>query len=482
MPYDNLTGHVVADIEYRIRQTDDAAQLEEHGIINYDLSLGSGTGNSQANEVWYANRNFTTNDTLDMSSLSLRRFGKTYTTSFLGVSGTGDVKGVKIDNLSSEAIYLNLPFANFSGSIRVPGSGSYSMSNHRGWTINAVNKNVTVSGTSTTGNKSYNIGFIGVGLPSILQIENILNIENLASGDYLGSGLLYLDYIGSSIVTGEIPYEYAISNDSIDAILQVENLLELAIATGTGLGSSMMMDWYSPTGFSDFLNVEWTGNAASSLATGTGCSGCGAELLSNPQFDFGLVSDDMIIDTAYDISTTCSPHIGYPNWIVSGAFVTTHDNPIYRNFSLCTTSLYLCQFPPTHGYPPETVNSYKAYYEPRSSIQQSVAVTSGRQYKFEWFPLSGGVGLNGIPINGYPCVGLYAGDGSPLASSIITPEFLASSGFRWVSLTGTAIDSQITVKFEAPGGGNSSLGQIGSFLTWGGDQSRGRRVSLYRIA
>jgi hypothetical protein len=494
MAYDTLTGHVIADVNYRVKQIDDTSHFEEYGVIDYDLSLASGTGIAEINDVWYEQRSFLTTDSVDISNFSLMRFAKSYSTSFLGASESGNIKGFKCDNLSSETIYLSLPFDGFNGNFRVPPSGSISISNNRGWTVSSGNATVNISGDTST-IKSYNLGFLGCSIPLQLRIGGDINIEYLASGNTLGSGLLNIDYLASSINSGITPIDYNIQNSSIDNILNLEYLLTQNIASGTGLGSSIPIDWISPSGFDNYLNIEWTGFASSSVATGTGCSGCGQELLINPTFQYGYVDESQVLDYwngAQGDSGVCDPVVGIPGWEMSGIFLSGDSrntgfieyNGVFSLFP--ARRACKCRWPPYIGNSacgPGVGSMYPNYG--MSYIRQTVQVIPGASYKLEWHPTEAQCVTfydtphpeNNNRGTSNPSVRLLTSSGTILAQQIITNEWIANNTHTWQSLSGVAPGSSITVEFAH---GASIYGESTGF-SWSGDASRGRRVSFYRI-
>lgn len=491
MSYDRLTGHVVADIEYRLKQIDDSGQLEEHGIIDYDLSLGSGTGLAQVNDVWYAERTFTATDTVDLSNLSLKRFGRSYTTSFLGVSGSGNVKGVKVDNLSGETLYLTIPFTNFSGQQKVPPSGSLVLSNRNGWTVSSLTSNVSVSG-DTNASKSYNFGLLGCGLPAMISIDGVLNYESISSGIGIGSGDLYVEWLGSSIFSGEIPYEFLRANSSIDNILNLEFLLDLATSSGTGLSSGVLnYEWTTPSGFNTLLNVEWTGNAGSGRPTGTGCTDCGLELLINPTFQYGYTDPSSL--QFYDPNTpnlnprwTCNPVVAIPAWDQSGTYSTSSwQDPANIQFNLTTLGLL--------GYCPCTPgqldgNSYNCPQQDQDSIllttqdcyiRQTVNVNPSGHYQLKYFPRSNLQGIGGAVCY----ANIKNAAGGIIAQDIINNSFMSTYGGKWRYLSVYANgNTKLTVEFRCNTSGPPYYDNSG--FSWSGDNVGGynRRVSFYRTS
>lgn len=475
--FSKINSSVVANIDYRLKQVDISCQTEDHGLIDYNLPISSGTGISQSNTLWYDNRLFTSNDSMTMSSLQVRSLGTQYTTSFLGSSGSGNIKCVKVDNPSAENIYINLPFPGFSGSIRVLGSGTMMLSNKQGWPIFSTGV-ISVSGETST-SKRYTIDLLGSALPIVVRADGQLNYEYYGTGVY--SGALNYDFIGSSINTGVLPYEYNVQNSSIDGMLQLEYILENVYGTGTGFTGTIQLEWTSPTGFDNYLNVEWTGYAGSSMATGTGCSGCGTELLANAGFDYGYVEPSSFISNNTPL---CTPIVGIPGWSVSGSYHTGYNGPD-GNFITTNPKTFrleagvnanYCVWPPTRNGTPAVSNG-------PSYIKQTVTVIPGKSYRFDWFPTFATTSTS-TPINdgrnmptANPYVRLLDSSGSVLSSTEINGSWITAHAHTWQSMTGIATDTSMTVEISH----GKAVDGTDCALEWSGDNIKGYRVSLYRI-
>jgi hypothetical protein len=482
MPNTNkITGNIIANIDFRLKQIDEFSQMEDHGIIDYNLVISSGTGVAQANSIWYDRRSFTNTDSISLNTLQVRALGKTFTTSMIGASASGSIKGVKIDNLGSENIYVNLPFPNFSGSIKVLGSGSVLMSNKQGWIITSGDL-ISFSGDTAIQTKTYNIDLLGASLPRAVFADGILNYEFRGTGVFTNA--LPYDFAGSSINSGTLNYDYLIANSSIDGIIQLEYLLDTILGgSGTGVLSSAVLpiEWTSPTGFSNYLNIEFSGVGASSAATGTGCSGCGVELLANPRFDYGYVEPSSMISNN---PALCTPVVGIPGWSVSGAYHTGYNGPdgVFitsnpRIFKLeAGVNANQCVWPPT-------ITGTAAVSNGPSYIKQTVTVIPGKTYRFDWFPIIATTS-NSAPINDgrnmatpNPYVRLLTGSGTELASTEVNGSWILAHAHTWQSMTGVATDTQMTVEFSH----GKSVDGTDCALEWSGDNTIGYRVSLYRI-
>lgn len=485
MPYDSLTGNIIVDIQYRLVQTDASSHLEEHGIIDYDLALGSGTGNSQVNDVWYNDRVFTTTDSINLASLSLKRFGQTFTTSFLGVSDEGNIKGVKIDNKSGESLFVNLPFRRFSGSMEVAASGSVLLSNAIGWTISTGNVLITLSG-STSNSKNYSIGFLGCALPSVVDADHLLHFEHLSSGlANAATGMLMIEYLSTgTLSSGILHYETNIANSSIDLAINIENLLDIyfgATGTGTGIGSGtgtmMPIDFlgsYSLDG--EYLNIGWTGMAESTGGSGTGFS----ELLSNPMIIPGCVEYSQIGDTGVGFT------VGYPGWYASGDYITLAGSAggggIFADHILGAT-----RYGQTMCSNPDWFTARCVKCRQRSYLKQAVTVVPGATYRFTWYPYSMQMGIGQTV---YPYMQIVAGGGGVIHKTNVTQPFLntiqANPNNGKHSVDVVATDTSLSVEFHKAADVYPNVNPYGSpdystKMAWGFINAA-NRVSLYRVA
>lgn len=479
MAYNQLTGNVIANIEYRLTQEDESSHLEDHGVIDYDLVLGSGTGISQINDLWYADRTFTTTDSVNLTSLSLRRFGQIFTTSFIGVSDEGNIKGVKVDNLSNETMYLSLPFKNFSGNIEIAASGSVLLSNAQGWYVTPSSATVNISG-STTGLKQYSIGFLGVALPLIINSDAILNYDYFASGIGSGTGIpsgtLMIDYLMSGSFTGTMQIENLIANSSIDSILLYDYYQQLSLGSGTGNGSSMQIDYLGNTSLDgEYMNIEWTGFAATTGGSGTGFN----ELLANPRIFWGSVPYEDIGETGEAGALT----LGYPNWQTSGDYISYGWQNNYGDRLNIFILGFNRWFP--NAYSPFNIKCIRC--REISYIKQTVIVVPGASYRFEWYNAGTHMAIDQTQ---YPYVQLEAGDGTVLAKQLLTPEwtYAQENYLKWKTLDAVAIDNALTVKFWKPADQHPRVPPWGSnetyctYYMFGADGPRYDKVSLYRTA
>jgi hypothetical protein len=470
MSYDTIVGHVIADINYRLIQVDDTSHLEEHGKIDYDLALGSGTGIAQINDNWYAERSFTVSDTVDLSTLSLTRFGQVFTTSFLGVSGSGNIKGIKFDNWSNESLYVTLPFNRFSGEQEIRPSGSITFSNARGWTISGGNTAISIVG-DTSDPKQYSIGVLGVTMPAFRSIDAVMNIEYALSGiSGECSGILMIDYLASSQNTGTMPIEYNVSISSISGVQQIEYLRD---AIGTGLnGSDMPVEYLSTLDSIDnFLNIEWTGySLGTGSYTGTGCSGCGLELLNNPTFQYGYVGHDQYVPSSTNFFN-CDPPIGFPGWYASGlVYRGVAGNDLFMSSGRLQSSTCSLGNLDTFGL--------TTYFGFPSTIRQTVSVTTGYTYQFDWYPTEANAGESS---GEWPYVRLLSGAGVDLVKATMNQSFMDVSGSNQCGITAIATDGELTVEFWAPekisGGSSAPKLRLG-----GGNIGDDVRISLYKIS
>jgi hypothetical protein len=484
MAFNQLTGNVIVNIEYRLTQEDESSHLEDHGVIDYDLALGSGTGIKQINDLWYADREFETTDSVNLAALSLRRFGQVFTTSFIGVSNEGNVKGVKLDNKSNETIYLSLPFQNFSGNIEVAASGSVILSNSRGWNITPSSSTVTISG-ATAAAKAYSLGFLGVALPLVVNTDGLLNYDYLSSGIGSGTGIpsgtLMIEWLNDMTTTGTLRIEYNLANSSLDFDINVSYLSEIffgATGTGTGVGSGtgtmMPIEYLNHQSFdAEWINMEWTGFAATTGGDGTGFN----ELLSNPRIFPGSVPYEQVGETGEGMT------IGYPGWYTSGDYISFGwDSAGYRtNDFILGFARWVNNW--TNPFSARCVDCRKAAY-----IKQTVTVVPGGNYRFEWRPTS--VTLSPDQTE-YPYMRLVAGDGTVLKEQIITPQWMSENTRTWVQIDAIAIDTQLTVEFHKPVDPHPRVPPYmpnaywTTYLVWGTNVSASfnyDRVSLYRMS
>ena len=474
MANNNLTANIIADIQYRLRQTDEISLVEDHSRINYNLALGSGVGNSKVNEVWFANRTFTTTDSIPLDNLPTQKLGNAYTTSFLGVSNTGNIKGIKVDNLSNESIYLSLPFSGFSGSAKIGPSGSIVLSNSIGWPINTSINNINLSG-DTSSSKSYNLGLLGVSLPSSLTVDALLNLEYYNSSISPAiTGSLLIEYLASSQNSGLLNLEYNLDHSGISGILNVEYASSMSPSTILPIDYLSVLD-----GFDGSLEIEYSGfSAFSGSGTGFLPTGYYEELLQNPTFSPGYVSEEFVSLSGTGSGCNNSPgdcYIGYPHWYTSGDYLTINPTSTVRTFVLGKFKYTTSWLGDAH-----CVDCRSA-----CRIMQTVNVIPGARYKFEWFPTE----LNtpfGVE-TGYPYVRLVAGDGTQLGKALVDPEWFATNHHHWKTMTVIAIDSSIRLEFYVPADKypnsvpyDSSI-TYNNYLGWSGDVAKGRRVSMYRI-
>lgn len=486
MPFNQLTGHVVADINYRLKQVDSSSQMEEYGLIDYDLVLGSGTGIGQINDNWYAERSFITSDSVDLSSLSLKRFGKTFTTSFMGASNSGNIKAVKVDNLNDEHLYVNLPFNGFSGDYSIPPTGSLVISSRNGWNISqSGNHNLIISGDSLVTNKRYNVGFLGCGIPGVLSIDGGFNFEYSSSGDFIGSGDLNYEYLISGVSTGVLPFEYNLDAYAITGILPFEYGMGAGYSGGSGLSGVFNIDWSSTSGFDTMFNIEYSGYAL-------GGSG-GREYLINSEFDEGYVATSSVviyplgtnsglenpanasfdssspyyIDAPATLSYPCDPVVGLPGWVTSGNIVTSdalnRDRPpeyysptdkfiVIGGNSNENTRIAMCE------WPSNSVNSIRHPWGYPSMMTQTIPVSSGQQYILTYNITDGHAPLYPVDTNYWHCSGttspgpiirMYSASNAVLAEQIITSDMLNNldtdpQGY----IVATATDNSIRIEIS----------------------------------
>jgi hypothetical protein len=472
MAYNNLTGNVIVNIEYRLTQEDESSHLEDHGVIDYNLSLGSGTGISQINDLWYADRGFTTTDSVDLAALSLRRFGQVYTTSFIGVSDQGNVKGVKLDNKSNETMYLSLPFKNFTGNIEIAPSGSIILSNSNGWTITPLTSTVSISG-DTSDTKQYSLGFLGVALPLIINSDAVLNYDYLASGIGSGTGIpsgtMMIDWLMSGEFSGTTQLDYLLDYSGFSGELNIDYLGEAAV-TGTG---TIPIDFLAEQNFDvESLNVEWTGFAATTGGSGTGFG----ELLGNPRLFPGYVPLEQIGDTGVGLG------IGYPSWHTSGDYISYG----WQNGESRTVD-FILGFSRWFAHWSNPFNAKCVKCRQTSYLKQTVTVVPGATYRFEWYPFSLFMATDQTE---RPYVQLLAGDGTVLSKQLFTHEWWGDNQRTWVTMDAVAIDDQLTVEFYKPADKHprtppyQDQGLYCTYFIFGSNissLSQYDKVSLYRV-
>lgn len=511
MPFNQLTGHVIADIAYRLKQVDASSQMEEHGLIDYDLVLGSGTGLGQINDNWYAERTFTSSDSVDLSSLSLKRFGKTFTTSFLGASTSGNIKGVKVDNLNPENLYISLPFNGFSGNYIVPPTGSLVISNRNGWNISqSGNHNLIISGDSAVTSKRYNVGFLGCGIPGVITVENQFNFDYCLTGDFLGSGDIPYESLISGVSTGVLPYEYNLQSAAFSGIFPIDYSMGTQFSGGSGLNSGVLnLDWSSMSGFDTMFSIEYSGYA-------NGGSG-GREYLINPGFDEGYVSSSSVIThplgtnsglenpdrlsfdptspyyiyAPYTLDNPCDPIVGLPGWTTSGNIVTSdainrnrppeYYNPndkfiIIGGNSNENTRIAMCKWPSVQ---------INGHWDLPSLMKQTVPVVSGQTYALTYNIIDGNASTYGVDTNYFnhgtpnPVIRMYSGSGSVIGEQVITKDMLNNlSTSPQGSVVAIATDDLITIEISCA---RSIMGEVSS-LTIGKDAYTKNMITLSRIS
>lgn len=271
----SLTGSIKGECEYRHSQKDSTAYIDETGKIDYNLTLGSGTGIAEVNTVWYSDKTLGLSENVNLFSLAFNRFGHTFFTSFQGASGNGNIKGVRIENSSSFDIGVKLPFSNFKDYFIVPPSGAVLMSNIRGWEIQPTGAIVQLSGNGT--NQKYNMSLIGAALPLILNVGNVIPIEYKSSAVFDTS--MKIEYnteiIGST--SNIIPFEYLETGPSgtSDTPVPFEYMGAISGFGASGAGSSINIEYRGELLSFHEIPIEYRAFAVS------------GELVQNPLFLFG---------------------------------------------------------------------------------------------------------------------------------------------------------------------------------------------------
>jgi hypothetical protein len=260
-----VTGQISSYCQYRHMQKDSSAIIDEVGKIDYELSLGSGTGIAQINRVWYSDRTVNTTDSLNLFNLTFERFGYDLTQSFYGPA-SGNIKGVKIENSSSADIGVHLPFDGFNGQFIVPPSGSVVMSNARGWEIASTGAVVQVSGNGT--NQRYNISIVGAALPIILNAGQVIPIEYKVSSVFDNIVNFEVRNQFDSSSSNIIPFEFLASAPSGSAVgtipIEYQDGLSFSGLGGTGIpfenrgsvsyGYDLPVEWYVGTGDPEYIH------------------------------------------------------------------------------------------------------------------------------------------------------------------------------------------------------------------------------------
>lgn len=270
------TGQINAYGDYRHIQKDSTALINEAGKIDYELTLGSGTGISQINQVWYKNKNLGASDSIDLLSLPYTRFGYSFNVSFMG-AGSANLKAIHVENSSSYDIGVKLPFDRFNSSYSiVPPSGNILLSNIRGWSVAPTGSVIQISGNNT--NQNYSISLIGAALPIFVDRGIGINIEFRASSNF--DSIINIENMKTSFSSANaIPFEY------------------LKTPSGSSLGNIPIEYLAGPSGSGTFnweslalpqsdraVHIEWKSSGIGGEASG--------ELLRNTHFLYGGTGQD----------------------------------------------------------------------------------------------------------------------------------------------------------------------------------------------
>lgn len=272
----SVKGKLNSYCDYRHIQKDDSTIINEAGKIDYELTLGSGTGDGQINEVWYKNKTLGASDSIDLLNIPFTRFGYNFNASFMG-AGSANLKAIHVENSSSYDIGVRLPFDRFNaGYSIVPPSGNILISNIRGWPVSPTGSVIQISGNNT--NQNYSISLMGAALPIFIDRGIGINVEWKASGKF--DKIINIENMKASVSSaGSIPIEFLHTpSGSATGVIPIEYL---KIASGTG---DVPIEYTSMVEFGKVLPIEWKSSGIGGEASG--------ELLRNTHFLYNGTGED----------------------------------------------------------------------------------------------------------------------------------------------------------------------------------------------
>lgn len=153
-----LTGNLIADLQYRVFEQDANSTIEDQGKIDYEIPLTSGTGISQVNQLYHNDLIHSVSGiaAIDMSGISFYRAGYQAVQSFVGAGG-GSIKGTYVQNNSANDLGIRFPWHN--SFVTVPPSASRFSASQFGWSIPASGYFLQTSGNGSIQN--YTIALLG---------------------------------------------------------------------------------------------------------------------------------------------------------------------------------------------------------------------------------------------------------------------------------------------------------------------------------
>lgn len=152
-------------------QTDESSRASTRDVVTVESSesLTNGTGNNQANTVWFGSGTLASGGSADIDLLDLTRnlFGSTLTTSlsggslkFCSIKNTATGVGQTINVTNAVTNGLSLYSNGLSSTVEVAPGGSMTISNPAGWSVSTLERYLRINDEGQ--GASYEIGIVGV--------------------------------------------------------------------------------------------------------------------------------------------------------------------------------------------------------------------------------------------------------------------------------------------------------------------------------